>query len=105
MLQGQDWYQTKASDTQDSTDNILTSSLKDIREHSAIYLPKLASLKQTIRRARKRELNVPPQSEAFDSLVIPEAYKKTNKGDCFLLYDSGTDSDNQSLLIVVTAIC
>ena len=44
-------------DTQDSTHNILTSSLKDIREHSAIYLPKLDSLKQ-IQKARKRALHL-----------------------------------------------
>ena len=93
----------RAYDTQDGTHNILTSSLKDIREYSAIYLPKLDSLKQTIRRARKRALNVPPEPETFDTLVIPEAYKKTSKGDRFLLYDSGTGSENQRLLIFGTA--
>ena len=93
----------RAYDTQDGTHNILTSSLKDIREYSAIYLPKLDSLKQTFRRARKRALNVPPESETFDTLVIPEAYKKTSKGDRFLLYDSGTGSENQRLLIFGTA--
>ena len=77
--------------------------MKDIREHSAIYLPKLDSLKQTIRRARKRAMNVPTEPETFDTLVIPEAYKKTSKGDRFLLYDSGTGSENQRLLIFGTA--
>ena len=82
--------------------NILTSLLKDIREHSAIYLPKLDSLKQTIRRPCKRALNVPPEPETFDTLVIPEAYKKISKGDRFLLYDFGT-GENQRLLIFSTA--
>ena len=77
--------------------------MKDIREHSAIYLPKLDSLKQTIRRARKRALNVPPEPETFDTLVIPEAYKKISKGYHFLLYDFGTGSENQRLLIFSTA--
>ena len=48
------------------THTILTSSLKDTTEHSAIYLPKLDSLKQTIRRARKRALNVPLESDSFN---------------------------------------
>ena len=85
------------------THTILTSSLKDTIEHSAIYLPKHDSLKQTIRRARKRALNVPLESYSFNTLVIPEAYKKTNKGEGFLLYDSGTSSENERLIIFGTA--
>ena len=92
----------RASGTQDSTHNIITTSLRDIREQSAIYLPKLDSLKQTIRRARKRSLNVPPEPESFKSPVIPEGYKKTNKGDNFLQYDSGTNSEDQRILIFGT---
>ena len=85
----------RAFDTQDSTHNILTSSLRDVSEQSAVCLPKLDSLKQTIRRARKRALNVPPEPERFNTLVIPESYKKTNKGDEFLQYDSGTNIEDQ----------
>ena len=40
---------------------------------------------------------------SFNTLVIPEAYKKTSKGDRFLLYNFGTDSENQCLLIFGTA--
>ena len=77
--------------------------MRNVSEQSAVCLPKLYSLKQTIRRARKRALNVPPEPERFNTLVIPESYKKTNKGDEFLQYDSGTDIEDQRILIFGTA--
>ena len=92
----------KASTTQEGTHSILTSSLIDLTEDSATHLPKLASLKQTIRRARNKSINVPPESASLELLEIPEAYMITNKGKHFLLFDSGTVNGYQRILIFGT---
>ena len=43
---------------------------------SSVYLPKLDSLKKTIRRARRRAANVPPEPTSLNDLEIPEVYKE-----------------------------
>ena len=92
----------KAAETQEGTHSILTNSLSQLPEASAVKLPRLESLKQTVRRERKRTANVPPEPSSLNSLEIPDTYKITDKGQHFLLYDSGSVTGNQRILIFGT---
>ena len=91
-----------ASLTQVGTHTILTNSISEYDQGSAVKLPKLNSLKQTVRRARKRAANVPPEPNSLNCLELPPYYCKTDKGQRFLLYDSGVDSGNLRILIFGT---
>ena len=91
-----------ASLTQVETHTILTNSISELDQGSAVKLPKLNSLKQSVRRARKRAANVPPEQNSLNCLELPPYYCKTNKGQRFFLYDSGVDSGNQRFLIFGT---
>ena len=93
----------KASETRETTNDILTSSLKESEAESANHLPKLDSLKQTIRRARKRSSNLPPEPATVEVLEIPEMFKFTNKGERFLLFDSGAVSGYRVIIFGTNA--
>ena len=69
----------KASETQEPTHSIVASQLTNLYDESAVYLPKLDSLKKTISRVRRRAANVPPEPASLNNLEIPEIYKRTNK--------------------------
>ena len=77
-----------ASLTQVGTHTILTHSMSEFDQGSADKLLKFNSIKQTVRRARKRAANVPPQPNSLYCLELPPSYCKTDKGQRFLLYDS-----------------
>ncbi|KAI6647534.1 hypothetical protein LOD99_8800 [Oopsacas minuta] len=66
----------------------------------SVKLPKLESLKRTIRRQRLLTSNVHPQPTSLEDLEIPEEYKLTNIRDLFLLFDSGPEL--QRILIFET---
>ena len=72
-----------ASLTQQGTHSILTNSVSEQDEASAVKLPKLDSLKQTVHRERKRTANVPQEPKSLNCLEIPEEYRKTDKGQHF----------------------
>ena len=80
----------KAKTTQESTHKIVASTLKDTSTTVAGLLPPVRFIKQTVRRARRLD-GVPLANPAkLDELVIPDVYKKTIKGEQFLMYDSGS---------------
>ena len=81
----------KARDTQNSTHHIIGETVMMISEGVSVKLPKLESLKRTIRRQRQLTSSVQPQPASLEDLEIPEEYKRTNKGDLFLLFDSGPE--------------
>ena len=82
----------KARDTHDSTHGILGDVLETVNEGTTIKLPKLDSLKRTIRRERQSIDAAPAQPESLEHLIIPPEYQVTQKGDNFLLFDSGPGS-------------
>ena len=82
----------KARDTNDNTDHVIGHSLDTATKSTVIQLPKLDSLKRTIRCERQTIDAAPVQPESLDELVIPLEYQMTAKGENFLLYDSGPDT-------------
>ena len=81
----------KARDTQNSTHHIIGETVMMISEGVSVKLPKLESPKRTIRGQRQLTSNVHPQPASLEDLEIPEEYNITNKGDLFLLFDSGPE--------------
>ena len=89
----------KASETQEGTHSILSSSINQLSEAAAVYMPKMDTLKRTIVRSRRKAYNVPPEPTSLAIFEIPEFYTVTDKGDSFLLYDSGIQSGDKRILI------
>ena len=82
----------KACESQEQTHSIMTTYFGQLSEESAVHLPKLNTLKKTIVRSRNKAENVPPEPISLQHLDIPESYTRTEKGERFLLYDSGVES-------------
>ena len=78
----------KARDSQDSSHQIVGESLLTVSEDTTAKLSKLDSLKRTIQRQRVQQLALPPE------------YQQTAKGEQFLLYNSGPET--QRILIFGT---
>ena len=92
----------KASESQEATHSILTASIGELNEQTAVHLPKINSLKRTIVMSRNEAENVPPEPLSLQHLEIAECYTKTKNGQQFLLHDSGSESENQRILIFGT---
>lgn len=92
----------KAQYAQASTHYIIGESVTMISKGAAAKLPKLESLKRTIRRQRQITNNVQHQHISLEDFEISEQYQRTNKGDPFLLFDSGKQP--QSLFAQVCVI-
>ena len=90
----------KARDSQDSSHQIVGESLLTVSEGTAAKLPKLDSLKRTIQRQRVQQLAAPVQPTSLEQLALPPEYQQTSKGEQFLLYDSGPET--QRILIFGT---
>ena len=84
----------KAKDTQESSHYIVSDSLQTNTEGAAAKLPKLDSLKRTIQRQRVHHNIVMVQPTSLEQLFLPEEYKLTSKGEPFLLYDSGPETQD-----------
>lgn len=67
----------------------------------AARLPKTASLTRTIQRARSVENLVFNNPTSLADLEIPEPFKLTQKGEMFLLHDSG-GQDSERFLVYAT---
>ena len=88
----------KAHQTQDSTHHIIGENLALVTQSAAIKLPKIDSLKRTIRSQRQIVNHACPQPLTLADLVLPTEYQQTNKGDQFILYDSGQDNSNRFMI-------
>ena len=69
----------KASESQEATHSILTASISELSEQSAVHLSKINSLKKTIVRSRNKVENVPPEQLSLQHLDIPESILKPKR--------------------------
>ena len=90
----------RARESQDSSHHIVGESVVTVSEGTAAKLPKLDSLKRTIQRQRVQQMAAPVQPASLEELVLPAEYQQTAKGEQFLLYDSGPET--QRILIFGT---
>ena len=89
----------RAAESQEATHAIMTSFIGGLDEKHANHLPKINTLKKTIVRSRNKAKNVPPEPISLQHLNIPDSYSSTEKGEHFLLYDSGAEGGNQRIII------
>ena len=92
--------EVKARDSQDSLHHIVGECLQTVTEGTAAKLPKLDSLKRTIQRQRVRQQAAPVQPTSLEQLTLPEECKQSSKGEQFLLYEAGPET--QRILIFGT---
>jgi hypothetical protein len=86
-----DEIKKKAKTTQESTHHIAASASvsEEISVAVTVQLPKVANIKQTIRRVRHAAQAPLPNPTNLEELDLPEEYTKTLQGENFLLFDSG----------------
>ena len=82
----------KARDSQDSSHHIVGEGFQTVTEGTAAKLTNLDCLKRTIKPQRVRQQAAPVQSTTLEQLALTEEYKRTSKGEQFLLYDSGSET-------------
>ena len=90
----------RARGSQDSSHHIVGERVVTLFEGTAAKLPKLDSLKRTIQHQRVQQMAAPVQPARLEELVLPADYQQTAKGEQFLLYDSGPET--QRILIFWT---
>lgn len=86
-----------------STQEILSDVVSTVSSAASFYMPLKRSMQRSIRKIRQKEsidhLSIPL---ALKDLIIPETYKYTDKGDIFVLKDTGfenPDIENRIILI------
>ena len=97
MLKSYNNLKTVAQDSESSTRNLLTDSVQNMSAESVVKLPKLESVKKTIRNYKRTEGYVGNPSSCAD-VIIPSSLKVTHRGDSFLLFDSGEGDIHRLLL-------
>ena len=95
----------KAKESQDSSYQIVGETLQTVSEGTAAKLPKVSSLKRTIQRQCVRHQAAPVQPTSSKQLSLPEEYKRSAKGEYFLLYDSGPETERILIFGTQRLIC
>ncbi|XP_029645758.1 uncharacterized protein LOC115219713 [Octopus sinensis] len=82
-----------SKETHDSPQYVILNAASDISNLTVPALPPLSSIKRTIRRVRQREICGLPVPNHRKDITFLDEYTKTNRGDDFLLFDSGPSED------------
>ena len=90
-----------ASNSEQSTRGILSLGIEEMHPSTVNKLPKLESVKRTIRNYKSMSIENCGSPTCAAEIVIPEKYKNSLKGEPFLLYDSGY-GDQQRIVIYGT---
>ena len=91
----------RASQTQETTRQILAAATTNVNPAAAAKLPSECSLKQTIQCQRNIHNNIDPQPADLHVLQFPEQYLSLANGTRFLIHDSGPGDDR--IIIFSTA--
>lgn len=76
-----------AKTTKNSTRQVVSESIIGVKKATAAVLPSEKSLVRMVQRYRDSNA-VPKNPRDLSELIIPEEFRKTVKGQNFLLYDS-----------------
>lgn len=88
----------RANNCNDTSQQILGDKLQDVSEAAAVNLPAINNMRRNIRRQRQ-EHNVQPIPQRREEIpVLPNGYQITNRGDRFLLHDSGVGDVNRIIV-------
>ena len=91
----------RAENTNDTSQQILGAELQNINESTSVNLPALNNMRRNIHRQRGQN-NMPPIPQRREEIpALLHQYQITNRGDQFLLFDSGV-GDIDRMLIFTT---
>ena len=90
----------QAESSQDTAQQIITSSMQGLSQEAATQLPHIRSIRRGIRRNRQTGAPANPVNRA--SIDLPAQYKNLPNGERFLQYDSGA-VDNRILIFATDA--
>ena len=79
----------KAEATEETSQQILASELRNTSEEAAANLPSLDALKRNIRHAREERNMLQNPQTPKEIPVLPQEYQLTTNGNQFLVFDSG----------------
>ena len=77
----------RAEETEETTQQILGTELRNISDGVAASLPSLETLRKNVRHSRQDRLVPPTPAHREDIPHLPQAYCTTTNGDPFLVYD------------------
>jgi len=87
-----------------STQEILSQAVSTVSSAASFYMPLKRSMQRSIRKIRQKEIidyaSIPL---VLKDLIIPEKYKYTDKGDIFVLKDTGFKNPGISNRIILMA--
>lgn len=89
-----------AKNSRDNARRIIAESVGNVSVAAAASLPSVKSMTRMIGRIRQQN-KYPKNPKSLQELILPEEFTKTEKGDLFLLHDSGPN--NNRLMIFGTA--
>ena len=88
----------RATSSEDRTRSIFARGIETMSNSAISALPKIDSVKRTIRRIKSSTIENVSNSTIASEIIIAEKYKFTLKGQQFLLYDSGVGDINRLLI-------
>ena len=101
MLRTYSKIKSMATNSEQSTRAILSTSLETMHPSVVNTFPKLESVKRIIRVYKSAGIETCGHPESAAGIIIPDKYKTTLKGDPFLLFDSGF-GDEQRMILYAT---
>ena len=101
MRRGYNYVKESSFNSEESTRSILSNGIEQISSSSIAHLPKLTSVKRTIRKCKSvSEISCGNPTCAAE-IQIPQKYKVTLKDEAFLLYDSGYGNNNRMIIFLL----
>lgn len=93
----------KAKNTQNPSRQVVTNAINGLGKSTLATMASEKSLVKMVSRLRSDQ-NHPKNPQSVAELNLPDEYRRTIKGDNFLLYDSGSDhgDDNRFLIFGTT---
>ena len=88
----------RAETTIDVPQRILSEGLAQATPAVAVNLPRIPHIRRAIRRHRKNEGDPANPVDRASIPIIPNEFTTTDRGDRFLLYDSGVGDANRIIL-------
>ena len=89
------YIKRRATDTMDTSQQILGAEVTNISEGAAVNLPSMENLRRNIHRTRE-DRNAPPLPINRAAIpALPNEFQLTSNGDPFLIFDSGVGDLNR----------
>ena len=98
MLKAYQSMKECASNSGEKPRLILSKGITKLDETSIIALPRLDSVKRTLRRHKCLDEDTSINQASAAEMIIPDKYRITLKGELFLVYDSGIGYSNRMLI-------